>query len=111
MRDRTTFQDIRQLFPLTGTQLGRASTSMPLQQSFIAVLVPGPDPSVSTGAIHLQSAGDLTGGQPLNTEHDGLQSQGHTGGAVGLGGLPQRFEALEPARIAARKERLHSCKS
>src|SRR5208282_4001516 len=72
MRDRTTFQDIRQLFPLTGTQLGRASTSMPLQQSFIAVLVPGPDPSVSTGAIHLQSAGDLTGGQPLNTEHDGL---------------------------------------
>jgi hypothetical protein len=84
---------------------------MPLQQSFFAMLVPGPDPSVSTGAIHLQGTGDMTGGQPLDTEHDGLQPQGDTGRVVGLSSLPQRFEALERARIAACKDGLHSCKT
>ena len=52
----------------------------------------------------------MTGGQPLNTEHDGLQPQGDTSRAVSLGGLPQRFEALERARIASCKDGLHSRK-
>ena len=74
------------------------------------MLVPGPDPSVSAGAIHLQGTGDMTGGQPLDTEHDGLQPQGDTDCAVSLGDLPQRFEALEGARIASCKDGLHSRK-
>src|SRR5271169_3362103 len=101
MRDRPTVQDVRQLFPLAGAQLSGPSTPMSLQQSFFAMFVPGPDPGVSPGAVHLQGAGDMTGGQPLNTEHDRLQPQGDTNCAVSLGGLPQRFEALERARIAA----------
>jgi hypothetical protein len=111
MRDGTTVQDIRQLFPLSGAQLGGPATPMPLQQSFFTMLVPSPDPSVSTGAIHLQGPGDVTGGQPLDTEHDGLQPQGNTGCVVSLGSLPQRFEALECARIASCKDGLHSRKT
>jgi len=45
---------------------------MSLQQSFVTMLIPRPDPSVSAGAIHLQRGGDLTGGQSLDTEHHGL---------------------------------------
>jgi hypothetical protein len=52
----------------------------------------------------------MAGGQLLNTEHDGLQPQGDTSCAVSLGGLPQRFEALERARIASCKDGLHSRK-
>jgi hypothetical protein len=111
MRDGTTVQDIRQLFPLSGAQLGGSATPMPLQQSFFTMLVPSPDPSVSTGAIHLQGPGDMTGGQPLDTEHDGLQPQGDSGCVVSLGSLPQRFEALERARIASCKDGLHSRKT
>jgi hypothetical protein len=70
---------------------------MSLQQSFIAMLVPSADPGVSAGTIHLQSSGDLAGGQALNAEHDRLQSQGHAGRAIGLSGLAQRFEPLERA--------------
>src|SRR5277367_3388895 len=111
MRDRTTVQDIRQLFPLMGSQLGGPATPVSLQQAFFAMLVPGSDPSVSTGAILLQGTGDMTGGQSLDTEHAGLQPQGDTGGAVSLGGLPQRFEASERARIASCKDGLHNRKS
>src|SRR5664279_4657622 len=75
MRDRPTVQDVRQLFPLAGAQLGGPSTPMSLQQACFAMLVPGPDPCVSPGAVHLQGAGDMTGGQPLNTEHDGVVSK------------------------------------
>jgi hypothetical protein len=111
MRDRTTVQDVRQLFPLIGAQLGGPAAPMPLQQSFFAMLVPSPDPSVSTGAIHLQGTGDMPCGQLLDTEHDGLQPQGDTGCVVSLGSLPQRFEALERARIAPCKDRLHGRKT
>jgi hypothetical protein len=95
MRDWTTVQNIRQLFPLTGVQLGGPSTPMALQQTFIAMFIPSPDPSMRAGAIHLQGAGDLTGSPPLDTEHDGLQTQGHTGRALGLSGLALRHEMLE----------------
>jgi hypothetical protein len=70
--DRAAVQNIRQLFPLTGAQLGGPATAMSLQQAFIAMLIPSPNPSVSAGAIHLQGGGDLTGGQSPDTEHDGL---------------------------------------
>ena len=53
------------------------------------MLVPRSDPSVNAGAIHLQTLGDLTGGPPLDTEHDGLQAQNHPGRAIRLSFLPQ----------------------
>jgi hypothetical protein len=53
----------------------------------------------------------MTGGQSLDTEHDGLQPQGDAGRVVGLSSLPQRFEALERARIAAGKDGLHRRKT
>jgi hypothetical protein len=70
---------------------------MALQQPFIAILIPSTNPSVNAGAVHLQTLGDLTGGLPLDTEHDGLQSQGDAGRFVGLGFLAKNLEPLQRA--------------
>jgi hypothetical protein len=80
---------------------------MSLQQAFIAMFIPSANPSVNTGAIHLQRLRDLAGSPLLDTEHDGLKAQSDTGGLVGLGGLAEGLEPLEGAWIAARKDRLH----
>jgi hypothetical protein len=72
MRHGATVQEIRQLFPLGAAQLSGPPTAMPLQQSFIPLLIPSANPSVNAGAIHLQSLGDLTGGPRLDAEHDRL---------------------------------------
>ncbi len=68
---------------------------MSLQQSFIAMLIPGPNPRMNTGPIDLQTSGNLTAGLALDAEHDGLQSQGHTGCFVGLGFLAKSLEPLK----------------
>ena len=103
----TAVQDIGELLPLAVAQLRWSPAAMPLKQPFIAMLVPRSDPSVNAGAIHLQTLGDLTGGPPLDTEHDGLQAQNHPGRAIRLSFLPQSLEPLERARIAAGEDRLH----
>jgi len=68
---------------------------MPLQQSFVAMLISGPNPRVNPGPIDLQTSGNLTAGLSLDAEHDGLESQGHTGRFVGLGFLAKSFEPLK----------------
>src|SRR6266496_2231468 len=103
----TAVQDIGELFPLAVAQLSWSPAAMPLKQPFIAMLVPRSDPSVNADAIHLQTLGDLTGGPPLDTEHDGPQAQNHPGRAIRLSFLPQSLEPLERARIAAGEDRLH----
>src|SRR5262245_49261892 len=95
MGHRTAVQNIRQMFPLRGAQLRGPSTAMALQQSDLAMLIPSSDPSMNPGAVDLQTLGDLTRGLPLDTEHDGLQSQRDAGRFVGLGLLAKRLEPLE----------------
>jgi hypothetical protein len=107
LRHGAAVQDIPQMLPLGRSQLRGASTAMTFQESFIALPVPSPNPSVNAGAVHLQALGHFTGGLPLDAEHDGLQSQGDAGRLVRLGFLPKRFEPLEGSEIAARKGRLH----
>lgn len=80
---------------------------MAFQESFIAILVPRPNPSVNPSAVHLQALGDLAGGLPLDAEHDPLEPQRDPGRLVGLGRLPKRLEPLEGSAIAARKDWLH----
>ena len=55
MGDGAALQDIRQVFPLAGAELGGPAAAMALQQPFIAMLIPGADPSVDARAIHLQA--------------------------------------------------------
>jgi hypothetical protein len=55
----------------------------------------------------LQALGNVTGGQPLDAEHDGLKPQSDAGRLVGLGCLAKRLEPLESSCIAARKYWLH----
>lgn len=100
-------QDICQMFPLAGAQLGGPSRAMSLQQSFIAMVIPGSDPSVNAGAIDLQALCDLTGGLLLDAEHDGLQSQGDAGRFVRLGFLAKGLEPLEGRRVALSEARVH----
>jgi hypothetical protein len=80
---------------------------MPLQQPFIAIVIPSADPSVNAGAIHLQTLRDLTGGVPLDAEHDGLQPQGDTGRFVRLGFLAKGLEALKSSRVTLSEDRVH----
>jgi hypothetical protein len=67
---------------------------------------------VGPRAIDLKSVSDLTGGLTLEAEHDGLQTQGHARGFVGLSLLAEGFEVSQGADIAAgedgghRRERL-----
>ena len=68
---------------------------MTLQQSFLAIRIPSAHPRVNAGAIDLQTLGDLTGGLPLDAEHDGLEPEGDPGCFVGLGGLAEDLEPLE----------------
>src|SRR5258706_10379728 len=96
----TAVQNIRQMFPLSGVQLGWPSTAMALQESFIAMLIPSSDPRMNPGAVHLQTLCDLTGGLSLNAEHDGLQSQGDARGLVGLCCLAKSFESSQRSCIA-----------
>jgi hypothetical protein len=83
---------------------------MSLQQSFLAMLIPSSDPSVSAGAIHLQTVSDLTGGLPLDTQHDGLEPQGDAGCFVGLGFLAKSLKPQEGTGIASREDGLHDRK-
>jgi hypothetical protein len=76
----------------------------------IPIFIPSANPRVNAGAIHLQSLGDLTGGPLPDAEHDGLQSQSHTGRFVGLGCLAERLEPLESSRIALGEDGLHGGK-
>lgn len=95
MSHRAAVQNIPQLFPLAGTQLGGASRAMALQQTFIAIVIPRSDPSVNAGAVHEQALGNLPRGLLLDAEHDGLKSQRHAGCFVGLGFLAKRLKPLE----------------
>ena len=70
-----------------------------------------PNPSVNPGAIHLQTLGDLTGGLPLDAEHDGLQSQGDAGRLVSLGCLAKSLKPREGSRIAVCEDGLHGWNS
>lgn len=47
-------QDIGQLFLLVDAQLGGPPAALPLQQAFLAMPVPGPDPGVDPGAVDLE---------------------------------------------------------
>lgn len=68
---------------------------MTLQQSLGAMLIPSADPGMHSGTIHLETLRDLSGGLPLNAEHNGLQAQGDTRHFFGLSFLAKRFEASE----------------
>lgn len=108
--DGAAVQDIGQLFPLVGAQLGGPSAALAFQESFLAMAVPGPDPGMNPRAIHLEVVGDLACGMALDAEHDGLRAQGDSGCFVGLGLLAQGLEPWESAGIAAGEDGLHGRK-
>lgn len=74
--DGAAVQDIGQLFPLVGAQLGGSPAALALQESFLAMPDPGPDPGVNPGSVDLEALGDLAGDLPLDAEDDGLETQG-----------------------------------
>ena len=83
------------MFPLGRAQPRGASTAMAFQESFSAILVPSPNPSMHPSAVHLQTLGNGTGGSPLDTEQDGLQPQSDAGRLIGLSFLAKALEPLE----------------
>ena len=71
---RAAVQDVGQMFPLGGAQLGGPPAAIALQQPVGPRPIPSADPGMHPRAIDLEPLGDPPRRRALDTEPDGLQA-------------------------------------
>ena len=105
--DRPAFHDGVELLALRGRQGRRPAAPMAFLNPLQAVFIPEANPSMNTRAMNVEEVGHLGWGVPVGAEEEGLQTEGHAWGLVGVSRLAQGQELAAGASVGGGKDRLH----
>src|SRR6516225_1107317 len=106
--DRTTVEDIAQLFALPGRQPGGSAGALTFEQALHAMSLIASQPFRNLGTRGLQNFGQLPAGASLRVQQHGLQTLGHPVSSIAFGLLAQANQPLIGARMQSQDSWKHA---